>query len=81
MKRFLPALLILCLVTAAASADPLPLLDDYVGEVVQPLDESDPSAGRFEFSYRYPHVDEEAEGGAEINAFYDERRNSRRCCR
>ena len=72
MKRLLPLLLILCLFTAAAFADPLPLLDDYVGEVVQPLDEGDPSAGKFEFSYRYPHVDEEAEGGAEINAFYDE---------
>ena len=52
MKRLLPVLLILCLFTAAAFADPLPLLDDYVGEVVQPLDESDPSAGKFEFSYR-----------------------------
>ena len=72
MKRFLSILLILCLSAAVAFADPLPLLEDYVGEVVQPLDEDDPSAGKFEFSYRYPHVDEEAEGGAEINAFYDE---------
>ena len=72
MKRLLPVLLILCLFTAAAFADPLPLLEDYADEVVSLYDESDPSAALLVYSYRYPHVDEEAEGGAEINAFYDE---------
>jgi len=72
MKRFLPVLLALCLVAAAAFADPLPLLEDYFDEIVQFVDEDDPSAGRFVYSYRYPHVDEEAEGGAEINAFYED---------
>ena len=72
MKRLVPILLTLCLLCAGAHADPLPLLDDYTGEVVQYHDENDPAAGRFIYSYRYPHVDEEAEGGAEINAFYDE---------
>ena len=72
MKRFLPVLLILCLIASAAFADPLPLLDDYTDEFIQLIDEEDPSAGRFVYSYRYPHVDEEAEGGAEINAFYED---------
>ena len=72
MKRFLPVLLALCLVAAAAFADPLPLLEDYFDEIVQFVDEDDPSAGRFVYSYRYPHVDVEAEGGAEINAFYED---------
>ena len=72
MKHFFSVLLILCIITASAFADPLPLLDDYTGEVVQFHDESDPTAGRFIYTYRYPHVDEEAEGGAEINAFFDE---------
>ena len=72
MKRFFPVLLALCLAAAAAFADPLPLLDDYTDEIVELVDEEDPSAGRFVYSYRYPHVDEEAEGGAEINAFYED---------
>ena len=72
MKRFLPFLLILCLLAGAASADPLPLLEDYFDEIVQPVDESDPAAGELIYSYRYPHVDENTEGGAEINAFYED---------
>ena len=35
-----------------------------------PYDEADPSFGTFSYSYRYPHPDEEAEGGPEINTFY-----------
>lgn len=73
MKKTAVFLLILCLLAAGSSlADPLPLLDDYVDEIVTPVDEGDPSAGEFIYSYRYPHVDEDAEGGAEINAFYDD---------
>ena len=72
MKRLLPLLFIICLVAAIAAADPLPLLDDYSDEIVQLIDESDPSAGKLVYAYRYPHVDEEAEGGAEINAFYQD---------
>ena len=72
MKRFLPILLVLCMISGAAFADPLALLDDYFDEIIQPIDEADPSAGEFVYSYRYPHVDEEAEGGAEINAFYED---------
>jgi hypothetical protein len=72
MKRLLPLFFILCLVAAIAAADPLPLLDDYSDEIVQLIDESDPSAGKLVYAYRYPHVDEEAEGGAEINAFYED---------
>ena len=72
MKRLTAILLALVLLWAQAAAEPLALLDDYVQDVVMPYDENDPSAGRFEYSYRYPHVDENAEGGAEINVFYEE---------
>lgn len=72
MKRILPLLLVLCLAAVPALAGPLPLLEDYVDEIVQPVDEEDPSAGQLVYTYRYPHVDEEAEGGAEINAFYQD---------
>ena len=61
MKRFLSLLLILVLSVLPALADPLPMLEDYAEDLVVPYDESDPSAGVFSYSYRYPHVDENAE--------------------
>ena len=70
MKRFILVLLALVLSVLPALADPLPLLEDYAEEIVIPYDESDPSAGIFSYSYRYPHVDEDAEGGMEINVFF-----------
>ena len=72
MKKTILILLILCLVTVTATAAPLPVPDDYTDEIIQFINEDDPSAGRFVYSYRYPHVDEEAEGGAEINAFFED---------
>lgn len=72
MKRFLLILLILCLSVSPALADPLTLLDDYAEDLVIPYDEADPSAGIFSYSYRYPHVDEEADGGMGINVFFSE---------
>lgn len=72
MKRFLSILLILVLSALPVLADPLPLLEDYAEDIVIPYDESDPSAGIFSYSYRYPHVDEEADGGMEINVFFSE---------
>ena len=72
MKRFLSLLLILVLAVLPALADPLPMLEDYAEDLVVPYDESDPSAGVFSYSYRYPHVDENAEGGMGINVFFSE---------
>ena len=72
MKRFLSIVLILVLSALPVLADPLPLLEDYAEDIVIPYDESDPSAGIFSYSYRYPHVDEEADGGMEINVFFSE---------
>lgn len=72
MKRVLPFLLAFILFAVPAFADPLLLLDDYAAEISEPYDESDPSAGTFVYICRYPHVDEGAEGGMEINAFYME---------
>ena len=71
MKRFLALFLILAFLSAPALADPLAFLDDFSEDIAEPYDEDNPSAGTFIYSCRYPHVDEEAEGGAEINAFYD----------
>ena len=70
MKRILAFFLILFLAAASALAEPLPLLEDYAEDLVIPYDEADPSFGTFSYSYRYPHPDEEAEGGPEINTFY-----------
>ena len=72
MKRFLSLLLILVLSVLPALADPLPMLEDYAEDLVIPYDESDPSAGVFSYSYRYPQVDENAEGGMGINVFFSE---------
>ena len=71
MKRILAFFLILFLATASALAEPLPLLEDYAEDIVVPYDETDPSAGIFIYKYHYPHVDEAAQGGSEINAFYE----------
>ena len=70
MKRFLSVLAALLLAALPVLADPLPLLEDYAGDLVEPYDPDDLSAGVFSYSYRYPHVDDAAEGGAGINVFY-----------
>lgn len=72
VKRFCALCLVLLLVVPSALADPLALLEDYADEIVILNDESDPSAGKFMYSYRYPHVDGEAPGGTEINVFYSD---------
>lgn len=71
MKRLVLFFLLFALLSSVSLADPLPLLEDYAEDISEPYDEADPSAGTFVYSCRYPHVDENAEGGAEINAFYD----------
>ena len=70
MKRIFLILLVMALFTVSALADPLELLEDYAQEISELYDESDPGVGAFTYSYRYPHVDEEAEGAANINEFY-----------
>ena len=72
MKRILPLLLILALCFTAAQAEPLALLEDYTGDIVEQYDPDDASEGTFVYSWRYPHPDEGAEGGAAISVFYDE---------
>ena len=72
MKRFLSIFMIFILSVLPALADPLPLLDDYAEDIVIPYDESDPSAGVFSYSYSYPHVDENAEGGMGVYVFFSE---------
>ena len=69
MKRLIPLLLVLSLFCAAAAAEPLALLEDYTVDISMRYDEEDPSAGTFVYSCRYPHVDEAAEGAANINEF------------
>ena len=71
MKRIFGMLLVLSLLAFPVLAAPLPLLEDYTAEISHPYDEGDPSAGTFVYSCRYPHADDAAEGGSEINAFYE----------
>lgn len=53
-----------------AHADPLKLDEDITDTMVIPYDDSDPAAGTFTFSYRYPRVDS-AEADADIvNGYY-----------
>ncbi len=70
MKRFLSLLLVLSLFSVPALAEPLTLLEDYMVDISMRYDEEDPSSGTFVYSCRYPHVDETAEGAANINEFY-----------
>ena len=71
MKRILSFLLFLSLFVVSAFADPFAFLDDYAFDVSEMYNPDDPSEGTFVFSCRYPHVDNIAEGGAVINAFYE----------
>ena len=70
MKKLLLLLLAL-MIPAAALADPLPLTDDLAGTITIYYDEQDPSAGRYEYSYRYPHVDPEDPAAYLVNNFYE----------
>ena len=70
MKKVLSLLLVLMLCPVFASADPLELCEDLSVSISKPCDVNDPSAGTFVYCYRYPQVDDAAEGGAAINAFY-----------
>lgn len=70
MKRLTMLCLCLCLALSFAAAEPIPLKEEYTGDTVRYYDEGAPEKGRFEFSYRYPHVDPEAEGAEDIDLFY-----------
>ena len=78
MKRLILLVLFLCLVSTSALADPVPLLDDYAQEYVLQYDENDPSAGKCEYIYRYPHPDPAAPGAAPIDSFYAQKSNDSR---
>ena len=64
MKRLILFLAVLSLACVSALADPLPLLENASGEISEQYEN-----GSFLFRYSYPRVDDDAEGGAEINAF------------
>lgn len=68
MKRMLSVCLLLFLLFSSAHADPLILLDDFAENLV----ESDSYGGTFSYSYHYPQVNEDAEGGSAVNVFYTE---------
>ena len=74
MKRLLSFVLFLTLLLAsfAASADPLVLAEDLADKLEEPYDESDPSAGVFSYSYRYPQLNEEGDGAEDINYFFQD---------
>jgi hypothetical protein len=66
MKRTVFFLLCLVFLFSASLAEPLVLLEDYAGDISEP----DEYGGTFTYSYRYPHVDENAEGASAVNVFY-----------
>lgn len=68
LKRILSLLLCLMLLGSSALAGPLTLLDDLSDKIVSP----DDYGGVFSYSYHYPQVDDQAEGGAAVNYFYSE---------
>ncbi len=68
LKRVLSVLFCLAVMCSVAFADPLTLLDDLADDISQP----DETGGVFSYSYHYPRVDDEAEGGSAINYFYSE---------
>ena len=70
MKKML-LLLLAFLIPAAAFADPLPMTDDLAGTITVYYDEEDPSAGRYEYSYRFPRVDPEDPAAYLVNNFYE----------
>lgn len=69
-KRVLVLLILFSLLCSSSLADPLELRDSISNDILMQYDENDPSAGSFEYSYRYPQVDGEAKGGSAINSFY-----------
>lgn len=69
--RNLLLLFLVLLVPAAAFADPLPLTDDLTGTITVYYDEQDPSAGRYEYSYRFPRINPDDAAAYLVNNFYE----------
>ncbi len=53
-----------------AEADSLKQADDYSGLLVIPYDETDPGAGSFTFSWKYPCIDDSEPDANIVNSFY-----------
>ncbi len=70
-KHLTVLLLVLLLFSPAVQADSLPLADDYAETIVVRYNESDPSAGQYVYSYRYPHADPEDPSAYRVNGFYE----------
>ena len=70
-KQLILFLALLLAFPAAVSAEPLPLTDNLSGTFAVPYDESDPSAGSYVFSFRYPHVDPSHPDAHLVNQFYE----------
>lgn len=70
MKKLLLLFLALS-VPFTALADPLPLAEDFSGTITVWYDEQDPSAGKYEYSYRLPRVDPEDPSAYLVNSFYE----------
>ena len=73
MKRiaFLLSLAVLLAAVCGAGAEPLKLGEDLADTITVEYDEGNPEAGRYVYSYRYPHVDESDPAAPLVNAFYD----------
>ena len=61
----------LAVLSGAAAAEPLTLLEDYAGDTVILYNEDDPAAGQYEYTYRFPRVEENVDGADLINSYYE----------
>ena len=73
MKRVLAMLAALLLAAFPALADPLLLDEDLAGTIVILYDETDPSAGSYTYSYRFPCISGEDPDAMLVNIFYRNR--------
>ena len=71
MKRFWPVMLACLLLCSAALAEPLPLTEDLANTVTVLYDESDPDAGSYVYTYRFPHADPEDPTAYLVNSFFE----------
>ncbi len=69
-KRILSLILLLCLFSLTAQADPVPVGTPLTGTVCWPDDATEANA-RYLFRYSLPHIDGDSEAALGINTFYE----------
>ena len=72
MKRTVSVIVFIAvlLLFSGVEATPLKQAEDYSGRLLIPYDSTDPAAGSFTFSWRYPCIDESEPDANIVNGFY-----------